>query len=64
MGCGAGKRNDASEPARTEEKKEMKKEEKKEHSEGGQNKCILIVGAPASGKGTQAEKIKEKYKFL
>lgn len=27
------------------------------------NDCILIVGAPASGKGTQAEKIKAKYIF-
>ena len=28
------------------------------------NKCILIIGAPASGKGTQAEKIKAKYGLL
>ena len=28
------------------------------------NNCILLIGAPASGKGTQAEKIKEKYLFL
>ena len=28
------------------------------------NKCILIIGAPASGKGTQAEKIKATYGFL
>lgn len=29
-----------------------------------EDKCILIIGAPASGKGTQAERIKEKYKLL
>ena len=26
--------------------------------------CIVVTGAPASGKGTQAEEIKEKLDFL
>jgi len=62
MGCGAGKRQDATDPAKKEEKKVA--ETKKEEHADTQNKCILIIGAPASGKGTQAEKIKAKYNFL
>jgi adenylate kinase len=34
------------------------------HAAEAQNRCILIIGAPASGKGTQAEKIKASYSFL
>eukprot|EP00826_Nyctotherus_ovalis_P004304 TRINITY_DN10920_c0_g2_i7.p1 TRINITY_DN10920_c0_g2~~TRINITY_DN10920_c0_g2_i7.p1 ORF type:complete len:265 (+),score=114.29 TRINITY_DN10920_c0_g2_i7:204-998(+) len=35
-----------------------------DRSSKNDNNCIIIVGAPASGKGTQAEKIKAKYNFL
>lgn len=63
MGCGAGanKNEKVEDPAKvkkTEDKKEAPK------ATPGENKCILIIGAPASGKGTQAEKIKKLYGFL
>ena len=62
MGCGTGKRQDATEPAKKEDKK-VAETKKPEHGDDS-NKCLLIIGAPASGKGTQAEKIKAKYNFL
>ena len=70
MGCGAGTKRDTTDPGKKEEKKssdaktEDKKEEKKEQCGDAQNKCIILIGAPASGKGTQAEMIKEKFQFL
>ena len=78
MGCGAGTKRDTTDPGKKEEKKssdvktdvktdvkaDVKKEEKKEQGGDGQHKCIIIIGAPASGKGTQAEMIKEKFQFL
>ena len=33
-------------------------------AEQPKNKCILIIGGPASGKGTQCEKIKNKFQFV
>lgn len=57
------KKDEKTEVKKVEEKKvEEKKNEKP--TDKPLEKCILIIGAPASGKGTQAEKIKEKYKFL
>ncbi len=57
MGCGSGtKPREVSDPKAVSKTGPM--------AGAPVNKCILIIGAPASGKGTQAEKIEKQYGFL